>query len=95
MLRVVTTDGKKGSTSIEDSMNAFVEHFSLKQINYEKVIYKATSRELGVLNYSIDNDIDMIAIGSHGKGIVRKLVKASISQDLVRNTFKPVLTIRF
>jgi len=95
LLRVVTSDHKKGSTTIDDKMKAFVEHFNLDDNNYKRVIYRDKTRELGVLNYSIDNDMDMIAIGSHGKGIVRKLVKESISQDLVRDTFKPILTVRF
>jgi len=95
LLRVVTSDRKKGSKTIDEKMNTFIKHFKLEQGSYEKVIYNDKTRELGVLNYSIDVDIDMIAIGSHGKGIVRKLVKESISQDLVRDTFKPILTVRF
>lgn len=95
LLRVVTSDRKKGSTTISDKMDAFINHFGLIEDTFEKVIYRDKTRELGVLNYSIDNDMDMIAIGSHGKGIVKKLVKESISQDLVRDTFKPILTVRF
>lgn len=95
LLRVVTSDKKKNSTTIDDKMDAFINHFNLQEGTYEKAIYRDKTRELGVLNYSIDNDMDMIAIGSHGKGIVRKLVKESISQDLVRNTFKPIMTVRF
>jgi nucleotide-binding universal stress UspA family protein len=95
LLRVVTSDRKKGSNTVNDKMNAFIEHFALPENSFKKAIYRDKSRELGVLNYSIDNDVDMIAMGSHGKGVVKKLVKESISQDLVRNTFKPIMTVRF
>jgi nucleotide-binding universal stress UspA family protein len=95
LLRVVTTETNKKTEKINNRMNLFIDHFQLDEEKIEIAIYKDKTRELGVLNYSIDNDIDMIAIGSHGKGIVRKLVKESISQDLVKNTFKPILTIRF
>lgn len=95
LLRVVTSEKKKGSKTIENKMDAFIKYFGLAENSYEKVIYSSKTKELGVLNYSIDNDLDMIAIGSHGKGIVGKLVKESISQDLVRDTFKPILTVRF
>lgn len=95
LLRIVTSEKDENSKKIIKNMNLFIKHFQLDERLIKRVIYKDKTRELGVLNYSIDNDIDMIAIGSHGKGIVRKLVKESISQDLVRNTFKPILTVRF
>ena len=95
LLSVVTSNRKKELENTAEKMDAFVRHFSLTNSQYEKEIYQANNRELGVLNYSIDKDVDMIAIGSHGKGIVRKLVKESISQGLVKNTFKPILTVRF
>lgn len=95
LLRVVTSEKDKKSKKIINKMNLFKEHFKLDKKLIKSSVYKDKTRELGVLNYSIDNDIDMLAIGSHGKGIVRKLVKESISQDLVKNTFKPILTVRF
>tara|TARA_B100000809_G_scaffold266486_1_gene329454 strand:- start:391 stop:1164 length:774 start_codon:yes stop_codon:yes gene_type:complete len=95
LLRVVTSEKDKKTEKINNKMNLFIDHFKLEEEKIEIAIYKDKTRELGVLNYSIDNDIDMLAIGSHGKGIVRKLVKESISQDLVKNTFKPILTVRF
>jgi len=95
LLRVVTSEKDKRSKKIINKMDLFIEHFQLDEKLIERVIYKDKTRELGVLNYSIENDIDIITIGSHGRGIVRKLVKESISQDLVRDTFKPVLTVQF
>lgn len=95
LLRVVTSEKDKKSKKIINKMNLFKEHFKLDEELIKSSVYNYKTRELGVLNYSIDNDIDMLAIGSHGKGIVRKLVKESISQDLVKNTFKPILTVRF
>ncbi|MBL4670258.1 MAG: universal stress protein [Flavobacteriales bacterium] len=95
LLRVVTSDQKKGSETISNKMDALITHFQLPENSYKKIIFRDTTKELGVLNYSIKSDIDMIAIGSHGKGIVRKLVKESISQNLVRDTFRPILTVRF
>lgn len=95
LLSVLTKEGESKADKRSKRMADFVKHFQLDGSRYENVMYQDKTRELGVLNYSIDNDMDMIAIGSHGKGIVRKLVKESISQDLVRNTFKPIMTVRF
>jgi len=95
LLRVVTSEKEEKSKKIADKIDLFKTHFKLDEKLIKTTIYRDKTRELGVLNYSIDHDIDMIAIGSHGKGIVRKLVKESISQDLVRDTFKPILTVRF
>jgi len=95
LLRVVTSEKDIKSKKIINRMNLFIAHFKLDEKLIKTAVFKDKTRELGVLNYSINNDIDMLAIGSHGKGIVRKLVKESISQDLVKNTFKPILTVRF
>jgi len=95
LLRLVTSEKDKRAKNIINKMNLFKEHFQLYKKLIKSSVYKDKTRELGVLNYNIDNDIDMLAIGSHGKGIVKRLFKESISQDLVKNTFKPILTIRY
>lgn len=95
LLRVNKKDSLAGKTT--PKMDAFIEHFKLDEegIQYEKSISTNPSAEFGILNYSVENQIDVIAIGTHGKGLLKKIIQISTSQSLVRDAFKPVLTVRF
>ncbi len=95
LLRVNKKDSLADKTT--PKMDAFIEHFKLDEegVQYEKAISTNPSAEFGILNYSVDNQIDVIAIGTHGKGLLKKIIQASTSQSLVRDAFKPVLTVRF
>ncbi|MDF1672948.1 MAG: universal stress protein [Vicingaceae bacterium] len=95
LLRVNKKDSLADKTT--PKMDAFIEHFKLDEegVQYEKAISTNPSAEFGILNYSVDNQIDVIAIGTHGKGLLKKIIQVSTSQSLVRDAFKPVLTVRF
>lgn len=95
LLRVNKKDSLADKTT--PKMDAFIEHFKLDEegFQYEKAISTNPSAEFGILNYSVDNQIDVIAIGTHGKGLLKKIIQQSTSQSLVRDAFKPVLTVRF
>lgn len=95
LLRVNKKDSLELKTT--PKLDAFIEHFKLDEEGYlyEKAISTNPSAEFGILNYSVDKSIDMIAIGTHGKGVLKKLIAESTSQSLVRDAFKPVLTMKF
>lgn len=95
LLRVNKRDSLADKTT--PKMDAFVDHFKLDEegFQYKKAISTNPSAEFGILNYSVDNQIDVIAIGTHGKGLLKKIIQVSTSQSLVRDAFKPVLTVRF
>ncbi|MCB0400685.1 MAG: universal stress protein [Flavobacteriales bacterium] len=87
----------KDTPKDRERVNDFVSYFQLEEqgIDYCINILDNSSLELGILNYAMNNDIDLIAIGTHGKGAIKKLLQESTSQNLVRDAFRPVLTMRF
>lgn len=95
LLRVNKKDSLYDKTT--PKMDEFINYFKLDEEGYEyrKAISTNPSAEFGILNYSVDNNVDMIAIGTHGRGVLKKLIQESTSQSLVRDAFKPVLTMRF
>ena len=95
LLNVVDSEDSKILNDVSLKMDTLIEHYPLKEDSYHKVIIKDKSQELGILNYCIDNNIDLIAIGSHGKSVLHKLIKESTSQNVVRDSFRPILTMRF
>jgi nucleotide-binding universal stress UspA family protein len=97
LLRVNTAYNYEDETSVKDKMEKLIEHYHLAKENfkYETIIKSDKTEELGILNCCMDKDINLIAIGSHGKNVLKKLLTESTSQDIVRDAFRPVLTIRF
>lgn len=47
-----------------------------------------------ILNYASDHDVDLIALGTHGRRGVRRVLLGSVAEEVVRNADRPVLTVR-
>ena len=48
-----------------------------------------------ILRYAAANDIDLIVMGTHGRGGVSHMVLGSIAEKVVRRAPCPVLTVRY
>lgn len=78
-----------------EKINHFIENEGLSPLagdKYKIALYADSTEELGILNYCIENEVDMIALGTH-KHAFWKLMYESTSQNLVTHSFRPVLTI--
>ncbi len=47
-----------------------------------------------IVRYATDNAIDMIVMGTHGRGPVKHLLLGSVAEKVVRKAPCPVLTVR-
>ena len=47
-----------------------------------------------ILQYATDNAIDMIVMGTHGRGPIQHLLLGSVAEKVVRKAPCPVLTVR-
>lgn len=47
-----------------------------------------------ILNFAEDNNVDMIIVGSFGKGRYERLVIGSVSEKIVRHSKVPVMVVR-
>ncbi|MGE3889312.1 MAG: universal stress protein [Vicinamibacterales bacterium] len=47
-----------------------------------------------ILRYAKDHDVDLIVMGTHGRGPLGKVVMGSVAERLVRKSPCPVLTVR-
>jgi nucleotide-binding universal stress UspA family protein len=78
-----------------EKINYFIENEGLSPIvgdKYKIALYSDSTQELGILNYCIENEIDMVALGTH-KHSFWQLMFESTSKNLVSHCFRPVLTI--
>lgn len=97
LLNVSTPDDSTTIESITEKMEMLIDYYQLDStsLEYEKAVYNDKNEELGIISYAINQDIDVIAIGSHGKSVLHKLIHESTSQNLVRDSFRPIMTMRF
>lgn len=47
-----------------------------------------------IVSYARDNDIDLIVVGTHGRGPVAHMLLGSVTEKVVRRAPCPVLTVR-
>jgi nucleotide-binding universal stress UspA family protein len=47
-----------------------------------------------IVRYAADNDIDLVVMGTHGRGVVGHAVLGSVAERVVRTAPCPVLTVR-
>jgi nucleotide-binding universal stress UspA family protein len=47
-----------------------------------------------VLEAAESEDVDIVVVGSHGRGAVGRLVMGSVSEHIVRNARRPVMVVR-
>ncbi len=49
---------------------------------------------VGVVRYARAHDIDLIVMGTHGRGAIQQLLLGSVAEQVVRQASCPVLTVR-
>ena len=75
-----------------NKLEAFISDFNIK--NYTLNIYNDTTIEEGILNFSKENNADVIAINTHGRSGLSQLFSESISKELANHALRPVITFK-
>jgi len=76
----------------EREMNSFVHWEPLEQIPHEVLLEEGS---IWSVLYRIirDKDIDLLVLGTHGRGGIKKIVLGSVAEELFRLASCPVLTV--
>lgn len=80
-------NGKEEAAAIEAGMKTFAKLNDLS--NYTCHVISDTDVESGVIHFNQMNDMDIISIGTHGKG---GLFHHSETEKLINHLFKPILS---
>lgn len=89
LLHILTSRSKADTESIKATMENFAKENQLE--NYSINILKDTDVEQGVFHFDQMNSMDIICLGTHGKG---RLFYSSIAEKLVNHMYKPLITFR-
>lgn len=92
-LVMINTPSSFKTTSVaERMMKDFADRFDIPHC--KKYIYNDSNIEKGILNFSHSVNADIIAICTHGRTGISRLLTGSISEDLVNHTSIPMVTFK-
>lgn len=76
----------------KQAMKEFAEKHDLD--NYTMNVYNDDPEEDGIIYFAEDIDADMIALGTHGRTGIGRLLSGSIAEDIVNHAKRPVWTFK-
>jgi nucleotide-binding universal stress UspA family protein len=82
---------KKLEDTAEKQLNKVTGTYDIKIITSTK---RGISAAPAILEYSLDNDIDLIVMGTSGRRGIGHLLLGSVAEEVVRLSACPVLTVR-
>ena len=63
-------------------------------LTVKKVVVTSAATAACIVQYARDHAIDLIVVGTHGRGVVAHLLMGSVAERVVRTGPCPVLTVR-
>lgn len=83
---------------IKDQLSRHGNGDAVTGTDAEVEIVEAVVRDIAagpaILNYAEEHDIDLIALGTHGRRGIRRFLLGSVAEEVVRRANRPVLTVR-
>ncbi|UCS91551.1 universal stress protein [Echinicola marina] len=92
LVKINTPNSFESSRESLKKINSFINKHQLDDVKIE--IYNSDSEEDGIIQYAEDNNIDMIAMATHGRTGFMHLLSGSIAEDVVNHSKRPVWTMK-
>jgi len=90
-LRATQADAEEAARQRLDSL---VSETDRQALGARTVVVTANSIPQAILDYADEANIDLLVVGTHGRGPLGRLVMGSVAEALVRTAPCPVLTVR-
>ena len=95
-----TGEGFSGLDNLLDSLeeeghqvtNAVAEQADDREVKTELAVRRGNPHD-DILSYGDEHDIELIVIGTHGRTGVKRALLGSVTEDVVRHSEIPVLTV--
>lgn len=75
-------------------LDALITTDDLRTLKVVPVLECASSAAAGINAYAKANEIDLIIVGTHGRGAMKQLIMGSVAERVVRTAPCPVLAVR-
>jgi nucleotide-binding universal stress UspA family protein len=80
--------------SADKQVNALLSEEDRQALRAEAVVISSNTPAFAITDYAHTTGIDLIVIGTHGRGAVAHLLMGSVAERVVRTAPCPVLTVR-
>jgi nucleotide-binding universal stress UspA family protein len=84
---------RQQSEYAEATMDHMLGVHDLSGVTIRKVHARGTPAEV-ILNYTADQGIDIVVMGTHGRRGIRQLLLGSVAQEVMRRSPVPVMVVR-
>jgi len=78
----------------EKKLIATLENEDFQQLQAVPAVVTSAAPAAAIVDYARTHGIDLIILGTHGRGAVAKLLMGSVAERVVRTAGCPVLTVR-
>jgi len=75
-------------------LNATITADDKRTIDVKQATRISVGAATGITAYAKENAIDVIVVGTHGRGVIQHLMMGSVAERVVRTAPCPVLTVR-
>ncbi|MCB0631546.1 MAG: universal stress protein [Saprospiraceae bacterium] len=90
LLKVNTPKQFETDRKVKWNMDNFVELNELENVSFH--LYSDETVEAGIVNFSTENQIDIVALGTHQRGGIGRMFKHGVSEEVVNHVMQPILT---
>lgn len=90
LLKVNTPKQFETERKVKWDMDNFAELNELENVSFH--LYSDETVEAGIVNFNTENQIDILALGTHQRSGLSRMFKHSISEDVVNHVMQPILT---
>ena len=81
-------------TAAREKLETVVSEEDRRELHARPVLLNSNSAALGLVTYAGEAKIDLMLIGTHGRGAFSKLLMGNVAEKVVRTAPCPVLTVR-
>ncbi len=92
IVRINTPSSFENDRYYKTEMEKFAQQHGLE--NYTLNVYNDSDEEDGIIYFAEQVDADMIAMGTHGRSGISRLLSGSIAEDVVNHSKRPVWTFK-
>ena len=79
---------------IQDDFERFLSRIDITGVIYRTMMVKAHTEGAGIIECAVKNEIDVIAMGTHGRTGLKRVLMGSVTSEVVNNSPVPVVTFR-
>jgi len=91
---IVTEESKKKEEEAKAYLESIAKSLRVKGIDVEEMVLHNISTDEAILDYATGNDVDTIAMTTHGRSGLLRAVLGSVADSVVRKSGLPTMLIR-